>query len=151
MMRRAQDRWSPYIRFVLGGQAVITWYSTFSNPNATFHALSKSEDGGIFFWAIGICGALLMVDLFVNDWFALLPNRRQESLTLGWRRIWKSRHWLFIAIAGCFAALPLIVDAFGQSDAVKLVCYWYSVIYMAAAFIDAGERSRRLWWQRMCN
>lgn len=150
-MRRAQDQWSPYIRFVLGGQAVITWYSTFANPNATFHALSLTEDGGVFFWTIGLCGVLLLVDLFVNDWALTFKGAVRDPDSFGWKRIWQSRHWLFIVVAGCFAALPLIVDAFGQSDAVKLVCYWYSVIYMIAAFIDAGERSRRLWWQRMCS
>ena len=145
---RLQDQFSPYVRFVLGGQAVITWYSATVNPKSTLHQVASTEDGGLLVWGIGIFGMLMLFDLFVNDWTPPCVRLGQAKLNLGWERVWQYRHWLFVGIAACYAAQPHIADVTGQSVAVVLVCYWNSLVNMIAAFIDAGERSRRLWWQR---
>lgn len=99
-------------------------------------------------WAMGMFGMLMLFDLFVNDWTPPCVRFGRAKLNLGWERVWQYRHWLFVGIAACYAAQPHIADVTGQSVAVVLVCYWNSLVNMIAAFIDAGERSRRLWWQR---
>jgi hypothetical protein len=143
-MRRLQDHWSPFVRFFLGGQAVVTWYTTLSNPTSTLHALSRTSDGGLIIWVVGILGILLWLDLFVNDWTPPCVRLGKSTFNLGWENIWKSRHWLFVGIAGCYCAQPQIADVTGQPVAVAVICYWWAIANMVAAFIDAGDRSRRL-------
>lgn len=147
-MRRLQDFSSPFIRFAMGGQAVITWHSATVNPQSTLHRLAITEDGSLLVWTMGICGMLMMLDLFVNDWSPNSVKFRKYALSIGWQRMWEHRHWLFIIIAGCWAAQPQVADITGQPISVMLVCYWNTLLNVIAAFIDAGERSRRLWWQR---
>lgn len=151
MKRRLQDQFSPFIRFYMGGQAVTTWYSSFANPESTFHEVSTTSDGGLIMWMMGLCGMLLLVDLFVNDWTPDWVEIGRRRLGFGWENIWKHRHWLFVGIAASYAAQPQVADASGQSSAILVVCYFQALCNVLAAFIDAGERSRRLWWQRACN
>lgn len=148
MMRRIQDHLSPFLRLYLGGQAVLTWYSANENTESTLHEISTTQDGSLFIWGIGICGALMLLDLFINDWTPDLIRIGRQRFALHWERVWKNRHWLFVGIAGCYAAQPQIADVSGQSIAVIVLCYWQATMHIAAAFLDAGERSRRLWWQR---
>lgn len=151
MMRRLQDQFSPFVRFYLGGQAVVTWYSATTNPESTLHAVAATPDGNVFMWILGLLGVVLLVDLFVNDWTPDQLHIGNRRLVLNWRRTWRYRHWLFVGIAACYAAQPQIADMAGENIAVMIVCYWNSLVCMAAAFLDAGERSRRLWWQKTCN
>ena len=151
MMRRLQDQFSPFVRFLLGGQAVVTWYNAVTNPQATLHAVASTNDGNIILWAMGLLGSIMLLDLFVNDWTPDKIRLGSRSLNLNWKRSWVHRHWLFVGIAACYAAQPHIADAVGQSNAVMLVCYWNSLAHIVAAFIDAGERSRRLWWAKVCS
>jgi hypothetical protein len=148
MMRRIQDQLSPFLRCYLGLQAVITWASSFQNDESTLHEISSTADGGLFIWGIGICGALMLLDLFINDWTPDCIRIGRKLFPVHWANVWKNRHWLFVGIAACYAAQPQIADVSGQSWFVILICYFQAVAHMAAAFIDAGERSRRLWWQR---
>lgn len=151
MMRRLQDQFSPLVRFYLGGNAVVTWYSATTNPRATLYSVAATQDGNVFIWVLGLLGAILLIDLFVNEWTPNTVSVGRRTLNLGWDRTWHSRHWLFVGIAACYAALPQIADTTGQNIAVMIVCYWNSLVCMLAAFLDAGERSRRLWWQQTSN
>lgn len=151
MMRRLQDQFSPFVRFLLGGQAVVTWYSATTNPDATLYMVAATEDGNIFIWAMGLLGVILLIDLFVNEWTPDTVQFGRRCINLNWERTWHYRHWLFVGIATCYAALPQIADTSSQNIAVMIVCYWHSFVCMVAAFLDAGERSRRLWWQKTCN
>lgn len=151
MTRRLQDHFSPFVRFYMGGQAIVTWYNASANPGATLYLVASTPDGNLVMWWLGLLGGVMLLDLFVNDW---TPDRVQfgrRQLTLNWKRSWRYRHWFFVGIAACYAALPNIAESYGENIAVMLVCYWNSLVCMAAAFLDAGERSRRLWWQKMCN
>lgn len=148
MTQRASDHWSPYVRFVLGGQAVMNWYVSTVNSKSTFHALSLTEDGSLLIWVVGVLGILLWIDLFINDWTPQYVRFGQSNIRLGWGKMWRHRHWLFVGIAGAYCAQPQIVDATGQPLAVAVLCYWWALANMVAAFIDAGDRSRRLWWHR---
>lgn len=147
-MRRLQDHWSPFVRFFLGGQAVVTWYTTLANPRSTFHIISTTDDGALLIWVLGVLGVFLWLDLFINDWSPPCLRLGRSTFNLGWEHIWKRRHWLFVGIAGTYAAQPQIIDVTGQPVAVAVVCYWWALANMVAAFIDAGDRSRRLWWHR---
>lgn len=150
-MKRLQDYFSPFVRFYMGGQAVLTWYSATVNPNSTLHRVASTSDGGLIVWSMGIFGMLMLLDLFINDWTPNTVTFGKKKLHLAWERIWVHRHWLFVGIAACYAAQPQIADVTGQSVAVMVVCYWNALANMVAAFIDAGDRSRRLWWQRACS
>lgn len=151
MMRRLQDQFSPFVRFYMGGQSIVTWYNATTNPSATLYGVAHTPDGGVVMWWLGLLGAVMILDLFVNDWTPDSVKFGQRCINLNWKRSWKYRHWLFVGISACYATLPNIADAYGENIAVMLVCYWNSIVCMAAAFLDAGERSRRLWWQKMCN
>lgn len=151
MMRRLQDQFSPYVRFFLGGQAIVTWYNATVNPGATLHLVAATYDGNIILWAMGLLGSIMLLDLFVNDWTPEKVQFGERCISLGWRRSWIYRHWLFVGIAACYAAAPIIADAEGLSIGVMLVCYWNSAMYMVGAFVDAGDRSRRLWWAKTCS
>jgi hypothetical protein len=151
MMRRLQDQFSPFVRFLLGGQALVTWYNAITNPDATLFIVASTPDGNIILWAMGLLGATMLLDLFVNDWTPDKFSIGRCTLQLNWRRSWVHRHWLFVGIAACYAAQPHLAEMAGQSVAVTLVCYWNSLTHMVAAFIDAGERSRRLWWAKTCS
>lgn len=151
MMRRIQDHFSPFVRFYMGGQAVVTWYSSVVNPESTLYAIASTDDGSILVTTLGALGVVMLLDLFINDWTPQWVRLGRWSIHLAWTRTWKYRHLLFVGIAGCYAAQPQIADTAGQSVAVMIVCYWHAFINIAAAFLDAGERSRRLWWQRTCS
>lgn len=151
MIRRLQDQSSPFIRAGMGGYAVNTWFSAFVNPESTFHEISTTPDGGLIIWTMGLFGVLLLVDLFINDWTPDWVSFGRRKLGLGWERVWQYRHWLFVGIAACYAAQPQIADASGQSKALLVSCYFPAFLNIWAAFIDAGERSRSLWWQRTYN
>lgn len=151
MMRRLQDQFSPFVRFYMGGQAIITWYNATSNPGATLFSVGMTDDGSIALFVLGLLGVLMLLDLFVNDWTPDCIHMGRFCLNLNWWRSWRHRHWLFVGIAACYAAMPNIAEYTGDNIAVMLVCYWNSLVCMAAAFLDAGERSRRLWWRKACN
>lgn len=133
----------------MGGHAVVTWFSATTNPGSTLYEVTNyTDDGGVIIWALGLLGVVMLLDLFINDWTPTTVRLGTRQLNLNWQRTWRHRHWLFVGIAACYAAQPLLADESGQNIAVMLVCYWNSFINMAAAFIDAGERSRQLWWQK---
>ena len=148
MMRRLQDHFSPFVRMYMGGHAVVTWYSATANPESTLAFVASTDDGSIIVWVLGMLGTIMLLDLLINDWSPKSIGFGTHRIYLNWQRTWRYRHWLFVGIAACYAAQPLIADAAGQNIAVMIVCYWNSFINMAAAFIDAGERSRQLWWQK---
>jgi len=146
-MRRIQDQFSPFVRLFMGGHAVLTCFSAQVNPESTMAGVASTSDGRLIIWTLGALGFTLLLDLFVNDWSPKSVGYGPHRIYLNWRRTWRHRHWIFVGIAACYAAVPQVADATGQNIAVMILCYWNSFINMAAAFIDAGERSRQLWWQ----
>lgn len=148
MMRRIQDQFSPFVRCYMGAQAIVTWYNATNNPESTLASVASNENGSVLIWALGLFGTIMLLDLLLNDWTPQSIRIFGRRFALSWRRTWKHRHFLFVGIAACYAGQPYIADAYGQSIAVMMVCYLQAIANMAAAFLDAGERSRRLWWQR---
>lgn len=151
MMRRIQDHFSPFVRFLMGGQAVVNWYGSITNPDTPLYYVALTDDGNVLVWVMGLLGAVLLLDLFVNDWSPEFLRLGEWRLRLTWPSTWRHRHYILVGIAFCYAAQPYIAERAGQSVALMIVCYWYGLMNMAAAFLDAGERSRRLWWQKACS
>jgi hypothetical protein len=150
MKRRLQDYTSPFVRFLLGGNAMLTWYSAHMNPESTLSGVASTDDGGIFLFLIGLSGAVMVADLIINDWTPDSIRIAGRRFKLNWQRTWSYRHWLFVIISASYAAQPQIVDTAGQPITVKIIVYWWAAVYMMAAFLDAGDRSRRIWWQTAC-
>lgn len=149
MKQRLEDYNSPYLRLVLGGQALIGSCSSIANPNSTLHDVAKTIDGSYLTWISGILGALALLDLIIND---IVPRHLVEGSRLAkfkWHRTWLHRHWLFIGIAGCYLGQIPFAEFSRQSFWITLVCAFWCAMNILAAFIDAGDRSRRLWWQTM--
>lgn len=151
MKRRLADYSSPFLRLCLGGQALISSYTSVTNPVSTLHAVTRTVDGSYLIWFMGLLGVIAVLDLLINDVLPESISVGSRLVQLNWNRTWKYRHWLFIGISGCYLGQIPFAEVSRQSFSISLVCGFWCLMNIVAAFLDAGDRSRRQWWQTTAN
>lgn len=151
MKRRLADYSSPFLRLCLGGQGIISSYTAITNPVSTLHAVARTPDGGYLIWFMGLLGCIAVVDLLVNDVLPEQVKLGSRLVQLNWSRTWSYRHWIFIGIAGSYLGQIPFADVSQQSFSISVVCGFWCVMNIVAAFLDAGDRSRRQWWQTIAS
>jgi hypothetical protein len=62
--------------------------------------------------------------------------------------VFKNRHWLFVALAFCYAAQPYVAEMGGYGVSLLVYFYWHSAQNITIAFFDARQRARSQGWQR---
>lgn len=151
MKRRLGDLSSPYIRLILGGQALLNSYTSITNPSSALHDVARTIDGGYFMWAMGLIGIIAIIDMVVNDVLPEAVTVGDRIFRLSWDRTWSFRHWFFLGIAGCYLAQIAFSDVSSQALSITVICIFWTCMNILGAFVDAGERSRRVWWQTTCS
>lgn len=133
MNRRLSDYALTLLRLYMGGNAVVTWYNAMSEPQSLIAMTTRTPDGKMLLWLLGIVGAMMAIDVIIND---VLPSR------FVWSRALKNRHYLFSALAFCYVS-QLFVGAMSHQGLALLIYYvWNASIVMVASFLDAKKRSR---------
>lgn len=151
MIQRLQDQFPALCRLFLGGNALVSCYYGTNDPHAGLYIVGLYADGAVLLWLTGVIGAVLVLDVLINDW---TPNRitiAGHRFDLAWRRTFKYRHYLFASLAFCYAAQPFVAERSGHSVSLLLFFYWHAFINIAVAFLDAKLRSRGPGWQRACS
>lgn len=147
-MQRLQDNFPSLCRLYAGGDAIVSWYNSFSDPHARLFQVAQTLNGGVLLWIMAMVGALVVIDVLLNDWTPERVRVGPFSLRLNWRRAFKYRHFLFVALAFCYAAQPFVAVKAGYGVSLLLFFYWNSFQNIAIAFLDAKQRSRSAGWQR---
>lgn len=153
MSKRLQDHYPSVCRFILGGTATVSCYYGLLDPYAGLYAVSLYAEGAALLWLMGAIGAVLVLDVLINDWTPDQVHIAGRHFKLNWRRTFKYRHYLFASLAFCYAAQPFVAERGGHSVSLLLFFYWHACINIAVAFLDAKQRSRIRGpgWQRACN
>lgn len=147
-MRRLSDYAMPLLRLFAGGDAINSWYNSMFTPGSGLFRIGMTQDGAALLWGLGLCGALLIIDVLVNDltpehvWF----GKRVYRIT--WPRAFRCRHLLFVALAFCYAAQPYVADRAGSTVSLTGYFYWKAAQCIMLAFFDAKLRSRSTGWQK---
>lgn len=133
MNRRLSDYALTLLRMYMAGNAVVTWYNAISEPSSLIARTTATPDGKMLVWLLGIVGALMAIDVIIND---VMPRR------FIWNRALKNRHFLFSALAFCYVA-QLFVGVMAHQGVALLIYYiWNASVIMVASFLDAKKRSR---------
>lgn len=133
MNRRLSDYALTLLRMYMGGNAVVTWHNAVTEPHSLIAQATKTNDGLMLVWLLGIVGTVMAIDVIIND---VMPNRYI------WLRVLKNRHYLFSSLAFCYVA-QLFVGVMAHQGAALLIYYvWNASIIMVASFLDAKKRSR---------
>ena len=148
MIKRLQDQFPALFRLALGGDAITSWYYGTNDPHAALYAVTRYSDGATLLWAMALIGAVLVVDVLLNDWTPNQVTLFKHTFHITWRRTLRYRHWLFAALAFCYAAQPFVAERSGHAVSLLWFFYWHCFINIAVAFLDAKLRSRGPGWQR---
>jgi hypothetical protein len=133
MNRRLSDYALTLLRMYMGGNAVVTWHNAISEPQSLIALSTRTSDGLMLVWLLGIVGALMAIDVIIND---VMPKRYI------WSKALKNRHFLFSALAFCYVS-QLFVGVMAHQGVALLIYYiWNASIIMVASFLDAKKRSR---------
>lgn len=138
----------PLLRLYAGGDAVVSWYISFSDPGARMFKVAQTADGGLFIWLMALVGFALILDVLVNDWSPDFIKVGQKNFRLKWQKAFKNRHLLFIALALCYAVQPFLAKLGGFGVSSVMFFYWNSIQTITLAFFDAKQRLRSPAWQR---
>lgn len=151
-MKRLPDHFPALCRLYAGGDAVVSWYNSFSNPAAALARVARTPDGGVLIWIMAIAGVAIVLDVIINDWTPQFIRLGNVSFRLAWDRAWRYRHLLFVILAFCYAAQPYVAERAGYGVSLLVFFYWNSFQNLTIAFFDARQRSRSLGWQqRVCS
>jgi hypothetical protein len=151
MMRRLHDHFPALCRLAIGGDAIVSWYNAVHDPHSHLFQIARSADGNTLMWIMGLIGAMVVIDVLINDWTPDFIRIGRKSLRLHWQRAFKYRHFLFASLAFCYAAQPFVAVMTGNNVSLLLFFYWNSFLNIAVAFLDAKQRARSIGWQRACN
>lgn len=149
-MRRLPDYAMALLRFYAGGNAILAWYQSFSDPGATMFRIAQYQDNAVMIWVMGLIGVALVLDVIIND---ITPSRIRigaRSITLQWSKALEHRHLLFVIIAVSYAAHPYVSNAAGRSVEGAAFFYWNAFQTILLAFFDVKLRARGFQWQRAC-
>lgn len=145
---RLNDRYPSVIRAIMGGNAFFSWYNSMTEPGSALAAIARHEYGSTLIWFIGLFGAVILLDVILNDWTPEKFRFGSLNFRIHWQKAFKQRHWLFVGCAVCYAAQPFVAQKGGY--VVSLVGYfnWVAVTYIAVAYMDAADRSRSVGWEK---
>lgn len=150
-MQRLHDHFPALCRLYAGGDAIVSWYNSFSDPRARLFSIAQTQDGGILLWIMALAGAAIVLDVIMNDWTPRYLHIGNRAIRLAWRRAFEYRHLLFVTLAFCYAAQPYVAERGGYGVSLLIFFYWNSFQNIAIAFFDARQRSRGMGWQRACS
>lgn len=151
MMRRLYDHFPALCRLALGINAIVSWYSATHDTGTQLYQIAGTADGGALMWIMATVGALLVVDVIINDWTPDFIRLGHIRFRLYWRRAFKYRHFLFATLAFCYAAQPYVAEMRGSGVSLLIFFYWNSFLNLVVALLDAKQRSRTNGWQRACS
>lgn len=109
-MKRLHDHFGAFFRFAVGGDALVSWHSSYSDPTARMFRIAQTYEGGLLIWLMGIIGIVVMADVIIND---CTPDRIRigaREFPIRWKRAFKYRHFIFVALALCYATHPFIAE-----------------------------------------
>lgn len=150
-MQRLNDHFPAFGRMILGGNAVVSWYNAMHDPFSSLFTIGQRDHGFTLLWMMGIFGALIVIDVLLNDWSPRCIRVRHKRIYIRWTRAFKQRHWLFVGLAVCYAAQPFVASTEGYTVSLLPYFYWYAACNIACAFLDANQRSRSAGWQNSYN
>lgn len=133
MNRRLSDYALTVLRMYMGGNAVVAWYSAMSEPSSMIAKTTRTFDGTLLIWVLGIVGAAMVIDVIIND---IMPRKYQ------WKKALKYRHYLFAALAASYVAQLFAADMASHSSGLGVSWAWHAGMTMIASFVDAKKRSR---------
>ena len=126
----------------------MSWYNAMNDPNSSLWRIGRQEYGGTLLWFMGFFGAVIVLDVLMNDWSPERIKVGYKSLRIKWRKAFEHRHWLFVGLAVCYAAQPYVAEVSGNGASLQLYFYWYTFTNIAVAFLDAAQRSRSRGWEK---
>lgn len=150
-MQRLHDHFPALCRLYAGGDAIVSWYNSFSDPHARLFQIARTQDGGVLLWFMALAGVAIILDVLINDWSPAFIRIGHKQFRLAWQRAFQHRHLLFVALAFCYAAQPFVAEMNGYGVSLLIFFYWNCFQNLAIAFFDARQRSRSLGWQRACS
>lgn len=148
-MQRLHDHAMPLLRLYAGGDAIISWYNSFSDPYARLARIAQTPDGSILIWSMALVGIAIILDVFINDWTPQRIKLGKHSIHLTWNKAFRYRHFMFVALAFCYAAQPFVAEMGGYGVSLVIYFYWQASQNMVIAFFDAKQRTRSIGWQRV--
>lgn len=149
-MRRLPDYSMALLRFYAGGDAILAWYQSFSDPGARMFRIAQNQDNAIMIWVLGIIGVVMVLDVIINDLTPEQLNVFGRHITLRWDKAFEHRHWLFVIIAASYVAHPYLATAAGNKVEGVAFFFWNGFQAILLAFFDVKLRTRGTKWQRAC-
>lgn len=150
-MQRLPDYFPALCRLYAGGDALVSWYNSFTSPTSSLYYVAMTEDGAILLWIMALVGGAIVLDVLINDFTPPTVRIGKRMFRITWRRAFKYRHLLFVVLAFCYAAQPYVAEQGGYGVSLLAYFYWNSFQNITIAFFDAKQRSRSLGWQRACS
>lgn len=132
----------------LGGNALVSWYNAMNDPHSSLFTIGRHEYGATLLWLMGLFGAVILLDVIVNDWSPRTARIGAFKFNIRWQRAFRNRHWFFVGLAVCYAAQPYVAERGGYVVSLLPYFYWYAFTNIAVAFLDANQRSRSPGWQK---
>lgn len=151
LRQRLNDHFPALCRLYAGGDAMISWYNSVSDPSAKLASIAMTQDGGVLINIMALAGLMVVLDVIINDWTPDFIRIGHRKFHLAWRRAFEHRHLLFVTIAFCYAAQPYVAEMQGYGVSLLVFFYWNCFQNLAIAFFDAKLRSRSPQWQRLCS
>lgn len=148
MQKRLNDYALSLLRFYAGGDAVVSWYNAMHDSQSHLYRIGNTPDGSPLLWVMAIAGALIVLDVLMNDWTPSQIRIGRRSYPIRWHRAFVHRHLLFVLLAFCYAAQPYVAERGGYGVSLLVFFYWNAFQNIALAFFDAKQRSRSAGWQR---
>lgn len=148
-MQRLHDHFPALCRLYAGGDAIVSWYNAFSDSRSRLSQIAQTQDGGALIWIMGFVGVLIVLDVLMNDWTPARIRIGDSFINVNWKRAFKYRHFLFVALAFCYVAQPFVAERAGYGVSLLVYFYWQSFQSITLAFFDAKQRSRSQGWQRV--
>lgn len=150
-MQRLHDHFPALCRLYAGGDAIVSWYNSVRDPHSHLFRIAKTQDGSILLWVMAFVGAIIVLDVLINDWTPNVIRIGKLSFNFTWKRAFLNRHLLFVALSFCYAAQPYVAEMGGYGVSLLIFFYWNSLQNIVIAFFDARQRARSIGWQRACN
>lgn len=147
-MQRLHDHFPALCRLYAGGNALVSFYNSFTNPLAQIFHIAHTESGGVFVWVMGITGLAIVLDVLINDWTPDCIQIGKWQIKLAWKKAFRHRHMLFVLLALCYGAQPYVAERSGYGVSLLLFFYWNALQNLGIAFFDARQRLRSPGWQR---
>lgn len=142
MNRRLPDHTLSLFRFVLAGNAVVSWHSSMVDPGSRLFKVGQYADGNLLLWLMALFALAIMFDTVLNDWSSDVIKFGRRTVNLHWRRAFSRRHYLLVGLACCYWAQPYVASR--ASRPVESLSYfiWAGFTVLIVAFLDAKQRSR---------